>query len=866
MKARKRILSLLLSIVMLLGLLPAAAAVNTYYINGKAIQYTDVAWPGNSGCWTYVNNLYKLIWGVNFDSTFTGSAAAGHNMLRDLSDSDLSFTKDHLKAYVSQAALGSTIRICNSEWLHSSDGWGHSLLIVQKDDNGFTTFESWDSTTGDGRREHYWTWDEFYQSNSSLYSSSGSRYAYIKYIKWPNAPAYTATCSHSYSGVVTAAPTCTGQGYTTYICVLCGDSYVGSYTSALGHDYVNGLCTRCGAIDPSYVSGTCGDDLKWRLNTETGVLTISGTGAMENYTHYTDVPWYDYCDSITKVVIEDGVTTIGDCAFSHYDSLASVSIPRSVIKIGDHAFWGSASLTSVTIPTSVTSIGDAAFRNCKSLTSVNIPNGVTSIGKETFYYCKSLTSITIPSSVTSIGDGAFAYCSSLTSLTIPSSITSIGNSSFTFCSGLTSVTIPNSVTSIDVYTFYGCKNLTSVTIPDSVTSIGNSAFRECESLTNVTIPNSVTSIENYAFCLCTGLTSATIPNSVISIGESAFASSGLTDVTIPASVTSIGYSAFWGCTALTDIYYGGTSAQWSAISIGSDNEPLTSATIHYAGCAHSILIEAVARAATCTEPGTRKHWLCTDCGKYFLDAAATTETTLSAVTVAALGHDYVNGSCTRCGATDPSYVPDGSVGRVIVKEARGCPGDTVSITIALENNPGIITMILEVGYDTSVMTLTGVTDGGILGTAMHTDKLTMDPYQLTWNNGTAPSNFTAVGDLVTLTFTIAEDAPEGSYDITLSCSDALNYDMDEVRFLTMGSTLTVTNVLPGDVNGDGVVSIKDSVLLQRYIAKIDGYDATTVELLAADVNGDGVVNIKDSIILQRYVAKWAGYEALPYTN
>ena len=149
-------------------------------------------------------------------------------------------------------------------------------------------------------------------------------------------------------------------------------------------------------------------------------------------------------------------------------------------------------------------------------------------------------------------------------------------------SSVKSVTIGNSVTSIGSYAFYGCTNLTSVTIPDSVTSIGDYAFRGCDSLTSVTIPDSVTSIDDGAFAWCDSLTSVTIGNSVTSIGSSAFYYCySLTSMTIPDSVTSIGNSAFYGCTNLTDVYYQGTEAQWNKISIGSYNDPLKNATIHF---------------------------------------------------------------------------------------------------------------------------------------------------------------------------------------------------------------------------------------------------------------------------------------------
>ena len=233
-------------------------------------------------------------------------------------------------------------------------------------------------------------------------------------------------------------------------------------------------------------SGTCGaegdgSNLTWTLDSE-GVLTISGSGDMYDYGLF-DAPWYGIRSLVKSAVIADGVTSIGDRAFS-----------------------GCKSLTSVTIPDSVTSIGERTFYNCTSLTSVTIPDSVTRIGKGAFSECTSLTSVTIPDSVTSIGAYAFDTCSSLTNVTIPNGVTSIEEHTFDNCKSLTSVTIPNSVTSIGQHAFQGCESLTSVTIPDSVTRIGVGAFASCTSLTSVTIPDSVTRINNGAFYDCTSLT------------------------------------------------------------------------------------------------------------------------------------------------------------------------------------------------------------------------------------------------------------------------------------------------------------------------------------------------------------------------
>ena len=259
-----------------------------------------------------------------------------------------------------------------------------------------------------------------------------------------------------------------------------------------------------------------------------------------------------------SAIIPDGQTLYLD-GEKLSDSTGSIIMPAGITTIPDSAFEGCDWLTSITISEGVTDIWNYAFKNCTNLTTITIPKSVTIIGSDAFNGCSSLTSITIPNSVTIIGSGAFSYCSSLTSITIPNSVDSIYYGTFDHCSSLTSIMIPNSVTSIEFNAFNCCSSLTSITIPNSVTSIGSNAFSYCSSLTSITIPNSVTSIKYFTFSYCSSLTSITIPN----------------------SVTSIEYYAFFRCDILTTINYRGSEEQWNAINIGSNNTPLTTATIVY---------------------------------------------------------------------------------------------------------------------------------------------------------------------------------------------------------------------------------------------------------------------------------------------
>lgn len=189
------------------------------------------------------------------------------------------------------------------------------------------------------------------------------------------------------------------------------------------------------ADDASPTAGECGatenDHVHW--NYDSGVLTFSGTGAMADFN---SVPWSNWQHSITKVVINDGVTRICKNAFYYCRELQNVKLSQNLIDIGDEAFEGCSALENVEIPAGVKTIGAMAFLGCEKLSNVTIPNGVTTIGSQTFSGCTGLTSIGIPSSVTNIGEFAFYNCAGLSSITIPSSVTTIGDGAFESCAQL----------------------------------------------------------------------------------------------------------------------------------------------------------------------------------------------------------------------------------------------------------------------------------------------------------------------------------------------------------------------------------------------------------------------------------------------
>ena len=346
-------------------------------------------------------------------------------------------------------------------------------------------------------------------------------------------------------------------------------------------------------------SGECGIDLTWTLDGE-GTLTISGEGEM----FFAQAPWYSSRESIKKVVIGHGVTSIVNNAFLEYASLENIIISDSVMRIGESAFSGCTSLANITIPDSVTYIGNSAFYNTAYYNTadnwengvlyignrlikvdkdvsgdVQIKNSVTSIESYAFSGCTRLSGIVIPDNVIIIGGYAFLGCTSLSSITIPNSVISIGADAFknteyydnsnNWINGILyidnclisakrtisgEVKIKDGITCIACYAFTNCKSLTSITIPDSVKSIGTGAFYFCRGLVSVSLPAGIENIEDHTFTYCDSLTGITIPKSVMRIGGSVFYyCSGLTSIEIPDGVTVIETQAFDGCSNLRNI-------------------------------------------------------------------------------------------------------------------------------------------------------------------------------------------------------------------------------------------------------------------------------------------------------------------------
>ena len=297
-------------------------------------------------------------------------------------------------------------------------------------------------------------------------------------------------------------------------------------------------------------NGSCGTDLTYTLNEDSGLLSIQGTGAMTDFPTSGGAPWASKKAKIKSISFSSSITHIGSNAFYGCTYITEVTIPNSVVSIGSSAFYGCSRLSSVTLSNNLTAIDSYTFKSCTGLTSISIPGSVQTINTQAFYGDKALKTVTFSNGLSEIGQFAFQNCTGLGNFTLPASLSYIGRSAFNGCTSITRLVIPENVTTIDKFAFCGCSGITTVTLPDDILKVDGSAFQACSSLSSINIPNGILYIGEECFLDCISLSS----------------------FTIPSSVQSFGYSCFAGCTSLHQVTYTGTRSQWENIDTLMDGE------------------------------------------------------------------------------------------------------------------------------------------------------------------------------------------------------------------------------------------------------------------------------------------------------
>ncbi len=382
-----------------------------------------------------------------------------------------------------------------------------------------------------------------------------------------------------------------------YICNEVYDCYAKNYADENGIEFR--ICAEHREVE-DIIHGTCGSNLSWILDTETGVLTISGSGDMDNYNVSVTAPWYVYRTYIKSIVIEDGVTSVGNYTFTDLPNVSDVSMAESITKIGERSFENCSRLNSIDIGNNVTSIGDHAFYSCEGLKSITIPDSVTVLGAHAFGYCDSLESVVIGSGLTAIDSYCFYSCNSLKYLEIGSNVTHIAGHAFSYCNNLQTVVVPESLKTISAYAFDECKKISNVyyagtweqwcqikfgyynsgllnaaiycqILPDEVPDYGDTPEVPSNNIewnlnrsTGTLYISGTGPMKNYSanesapwYIYQSQINSVVIEDGITSVGDYSFYDfSGITSVTLPETITRIGSYAFYSCDNLEDINLG----------------------------------------------------------------------------------------------------------------------------------------------------------------------------------------------------------------------------------------------------------------------------------------------------------------------
>ena len=316
----------------------------------------------------------------------------------------------------------------------------------------------------------------------------------------------------------------------------------------------------------------CGANARYSFDSDSGVLTITGTGATEDYTSVANTPWYELCSQIKAVVVQSGITSVGGYAFAECENLEKVTLADTVTSIGTYAFRTDTKLTEINLE-NVQLLGNSCFTGCVGLSQANLYSA-RSIGEQAFTNCTGLTEVSLGSAetcVAEIGKRAFNGCTSLKTVAF-TNVKKIVDYAFEKAA-LESADL-SSVESIGANAFAFTKNLKTVVFGSSLTAIGSAAF-SMSGLTTVDIPGGVSSIGGSAFSGCNSMVSMTL-NEGISVIPNGMVQSGtaLETVSLPRSLTKVEQYAFFECGALKTVKYAGTQDQWGKVTVEEYNDPL----------------------------------------------------------------------------------------------------------------------------------------------------------------------------------------------------------------------------------------------------------------------------------------------------
>lgn len=627
------------------------------------------------------------------------------------------------------------------------------------------------------------------------------------------------------------------------------------------------------------VGGYCGNEgdghnLSWSLDLDTGELTISGTGEMKSYGFRgLDSPWHAYIDSIRSVRIGDGITSIG-----HY------------------AFYGCKNLQGTFyIPQNVSSIGAMAFEECTAINCISVDEGnqyfivandiLMNQEKTRVLWCpKTKTGqLILPKETRTIDSTAFSGCKQLTGpLVLPKGVNVIGDEAFRFCEGLSGdLVIPEGIETLggyESYCFADTKFGGKLSLPDSLKSIGTGVFLGTEFSGELLLPKNMETISEKAFLGSRGFDKKlTIPQNTAIIARYAFENCDwIQEVEIEGNLKTVGQGAFQSCKNLEKVIFKGQTPN----TIYEDSFP-KDVTIYYPEGEEGWTTptwngyQTVPYKPDETEEPDVQVEVSLDCN------GGTCEKDKLSVTVGQAygalptptypGHVFQGWYTQQEGgdkiaedsvvtATEAhtlyahwTEVPENKA-VVRIENMTLKPGETAEVVASIQNNPGIAGYHFEVAADTSVFSVPKE-DGELLVERGDFSKkgsvfanVSENGWEMLWYH---TNNVTTDGALFRMTVKVSDDAAPGVYPITIQGvpADIVDEKGNVIPVTCVSGSITITDVVPGDVNWDGERTNADVIYLARSLLGLVTLNDS--QKSAADVNGDGIVSNADVIRLAR---------------
>ncbi|MBR1382725.1 MAG: leucine-rich repeat protein, partial [Ruminococcus sp.] len=636
-----------------------------------------------------------------------------------------------------------------------------------------------------------------------------------------------------------------------------------------------------GAVIPEKIDGKT----VTRIGEDAFAGFVGGTGSfytiIQSDTYYIEMPdtvtsiadfAFQYCINLRSLKLSKNLKTIGNYAFDT-SAIESYDLPDGLEHIGYSAFSRCTNLKEITIPESVKQseetmtivtnvmygitkevcLSDAWFTNCTSLEKVTLPSGFTFIGEECFSGCTSLEEFVIPEGITRIGKKAFFECCNyndnfkgLKKVVFSSTVKEVGESAFDGCEALQDIQLNNGLETIGDYAFHfemstGADGIpeyqTKLVIPDTVIKIGTAAFErrinENSYISEIKLSDSLVEIGQDAFKYadieeielpetlkklggfsCTKLKSVTIPNGVEEIGAYAFDSCPIEGtVVIPRSVKKIGEYAL--------------NTGYSSRENGYEFEPKLEKVFIY------------------------NSELEFDGDQYNDPSIGSSDILIIYGFPGSTADDYAY-------SIDAEFRPltvSEDDAQLTLTDAEVTAGDTFTVDLSIKNNPGLISYMLNVEYDSSYLTLVKAESVDFKGTTF--GPTYNHPFVISWADALNGDNDTD-GAVARLTFEVDKNASDGYTNITASIVEENTFNNAHIDRYIWNCSNEVTVIaradthIPGDIDGSGKTNMRDVTRLQQYL---NGWNVE-VDETALDINGDGKTNMRDLTRLQQYLNGW----------